>query len=176
MKSWVITLILSGVVGLTGCVGGRPQQVPIIKPTAAQATGPAVTLESASSAAADEAAVRDLVQAFGARLKLVSLLAPTAAQDLQTQYAEFVSPELLAKWMSDVANAPGRLTSSPWPERIEITGLANPAPGRYTLSGNILEVTSVEAGTGNAAVAIPVQMVVEGGPGTWRITEFTQSP
>jgi hypothetical protein len=75
-------------------------------------------------AAGEETAVRDLVDNFGKKLRNVSLLAPDAAQELQKQYAEFVSPVLLETWMKDVSKAPGRKVSSPWPDRIEITSLA----------------------------------------------------
>src|SRR5512138_2049880 len=65
--------------------------------------------------------VKDLVENFGKRLQTVSLLAPDAAQELQKQYSGFVAPTLLERWISDTSKAPGRMVSSPWPDRIEIT-------------------------------------------------------
>ncbi|HOQ09731.1 MAG TPA: copper amine oxidase N-terminal domain-containing protein, partial [Syntrophomonadaceae bacterium] len=70
----------------------------------------------------EQAVVSKLVADFGQRLKNVSLLAPddVVTKSIKENYAEYVSPELLAQWQKDPANAPGRLTSSPWPERIDI--------------------------------------------------------
>lgn len=75
--------------------------------------------------AEDKSAVTSLVEQFGQKLQMVSLLAPadTVRQVMQEQYSAYVTPDLLAKWQSDPQNAPGRLTSSPWPDRIEISSL-----------------------------------------------------
>ena len=68
-----------------------------------------------SASAAEDAAVTAVVQEFGGRLKNVSLLAPDAAQQIEAQYGQFTAADLLAVWMADPLQAPGRLTSSPWP-------------------------------------------------------------
>ena len=67
-----------------------------------------------------EAAVRHLVTEFGSRLKNVSLLATedTVKNSIRENYGDLVSPALLGKWHNDVNQAPGRVTSSPWPERM----------------------------------------------------------
>ena len=104
---------------------------------------PVITsIQTAASNAVDEAEVRDLVESFGAKLKLISLLAPTAAEDLQKQYSEFVSPALLESWMNDVSKAPGRMVSSPWPDRIEITTLSKEDSHKYEVTGFVIEITS----------------------------------
>ena len=123
---------------------------------------------------ADEAEVRALVENFGKRLQLVSLLSPTAAQDIQNQFAEFVSPTLLERWTKDVSNAPGGMVSSPWPDRIEITALSREDVDRYAMTGFVVEITSTEVGTGEAAAKIPVHIVLERGQSGWLITEYTE--
>jgi hypothetical protein len=124
--------------------------------------------------AAEEAEIRELVENFGARLQIVSLLAPDAAQELKKQYSEFVSPALLEVWVDDVSKAPGRMVSSPWPDRIEITALSSEGFERYEITGFIVEVTSTEVGTGEAAAKIPIRMVVQREQGAWLITEFAE--
>ena len=59
---------------------------------------------------------------FGSRLKLVSLLAPedVLRRDIEEHFVDLVTPELLNKWLDDPTAAPGRLTSSPWPECIAV--------------------------------------------------------
>lgn len=146
-----------------------PACTPLAQPTAPQVVEPT---QATVSDAGEEAEVRDLVENFGKRLQLVSLLAPEAAQDVQKQYAEFVSPTLLETWMDDIANAPGRMVSSPWPDRIEITTLEREAPDRYALNGFVVEITSTEVGSDEAANKIPVWIVAEKDQGHWLITEY----
>ena len=143
-------------------------------PAAPAATQDGEPTQPAVPVTGEEAEIRALVDNFGKRLQLVSLLAPTAAQDLQNQYAEFVSPTLLDAWVSDVSTAPGRMVSSPWPDRIEITGLSREAPDRYVVDGFVIEMTSMEIASGEAANKIPVQLVAEKVEGRWLITEYME--
>ncbi len=94
----------------------------------------------------DENEVTKLVADFGSRLKKVSLLAPEdiVKNSLQENYGDLVSPALMAEWKSNLHHVPGRLTSSPWPERIEIVGMDKLSNTRYQIKGDIIEVTSVE--------------------------------
>jgi hypothetical protein len=115
-----------------------------------------------------------LVEAFGKRLQNVALLAPDAAQELQAQYANYVSPALLTAWMADLPKAPGRVTSSPWPDRIEIATLIKDSADKYEVNGFVIEITSVEVTSGGAAARIPVRIVAERIQGSWLITEYTQ--
>lgn len=158
----VITLLMA--ISIAACT-------PPAGPTATQIVE---TAQPAVSDAGEEAEVRALVENFGKRLQRVSLLAPNAAQDLQKQYAEFVSPTLLEAWMSDVALAPGRMVSSPWPDRIEVTTLNREASERYAIDGFVVEMTSTEVASGEAANKVPVHIVVAKEQGQWLITEYTE--
>jgi hypothetical protein len=115
-----------------------------------------------------------LVQNFGKSLQTVSLLAPDAAQQLQKQYSDFVTPSLLETWMSDVTKAPGRMVSSPWPDRIEITNLAVDDSDKYVITGFVVEVTSVELVNGGAAAKIPIRIVIQKDQGHWLITDYKE--
>ena len=164
MKHLIVAMAVWITTTLTACT-------PLTQPTATQVIEPAPT---AVSDVGEEAEVRDLVESFGKRLQMVSLLAPNAAQDLQKQYSEFVSPALLETWMKDVSKAPGRIVSSPWPDRIEITTLAKEGPSRYVINGFVVEITSTEVVSGGAANKIPVHMVVEKDQEHWLVTEYTE--
>ena len=111
---------------------------------------------------------------FGKRLQNVSLQAADAAQEIQKQYSEFVTPALLEMWMNDVSKAPGRIVSSPWPDRIEITTLSKESTDRYELTGFVVEITSLELVNGGAATKIPFRMVVQKVQGSWLITEYAE--
>ena len=90
--------------------------------------------------------ITNLVKDFGSNLKLVSLLAPkdTLEKEMKENYSEFVSEKLIEKWLSDPENAPGRLTSSPWPDRIEVEDIEKVSENEYKVEGKVIEVTSNE--------------------------------
>jgi hypothetical protein len=121
----------------------------------------------------DEAVVENTVTNFGTRLKNVSLLAPSAelAQELQENYAPYVTPELITSWEASPMQAPGRLTSSPWPDSITIGSVEKQSDGSYGVTGSVIEITS----TGPAG-SYPVALRLEKINGTWLITDFSGYP
>ncbi|HLO16722.1 MAG TPA: hypothetical protein VK206_17945 [Anaerolineales bacterium] len=159
MKQIIFAITLLAAVTLAACTATLPTSRPT--PTTTSAVG-------------EETEIRDLVENFGKRLQTVSLLAPDAAQELQEQYSEFVSPTLLEMWMNDASKAPGRMVSSPWPDRIEITTLTRETPDRYVINGFVVEITSVEVVSGGAANKIPVHIIVERIQGRRLITEYVE--
>lgn len=92
----------------------------------------------------EEEVITNLVKDFGSKLKLVSLLAPkdTLEKEIKENYSEFVSEKLIEKWLSDPENAPGRLTSSPWPDRIEVEDIEKVSENEYKVEGKVIEVAS----------------------------------
>lgn len=130
--------------------------------------------DSVAVARTDSIAVRNLVIDFGARMKQVSLLGPDSARarSLRTQFGDMVGPSLLAEWAREPRRAPGRLTSSPWPERIEITALSRKSRRAFFVDGEVVLRTSADA-TGDAG-RIPVRLILwKAGP-RWRIMDYDQ--
>src|SRR5574341_746655 len=177
MKHIIMTLLVT--VSLVACsippttsahTSSNTATVPIVTRTTPTSTPPQTTANNT----AEEAEIRDLVENFGKRLQAVPLLSSDAAQEIQKQYSEFVSPALLDIWMNDVSKAPGRIVSSPWPDRIEITTLAKEGSDRCVITGFVVEVTSMEVVNGGAAAKIPVRVVVQKGQGRWLITEYAE--
>jgi hypothetical protein len=128
--------------------------------------------------AADSAAARAVVFHFGERLQRVSLLAPDSLvrASIRSEYGAFVAPALLNSWLDHTANAPGRVTSSPWPAGIEISGTgATPSGGtpQIVYFGSIVERTSATP-PGGASGRIPVRVTVVRGPEGWRIAQLVQ--
>lgn len=173
MKRTILAITWLAIVSLVACATPPTRtatsNVATVSPVAAS-----LTTTSIPTSANQEAEVRKLVENFGKRLQVVSLQSPDAAQQLQKQYSEFVSPALLEMWLNDVSTAPGRMVSSPWPDRIEITAVSKEGSERYEVTGFIVDVTSTEVGTGEAAAKIPVRMVVQRERGGWLITEYTE--
>lgn len=178
MKHIILAITLLAIVSLVACT--IPSTMPAQTVASNTATVSPVTrttptatpTQIATSYATEEAEIRDLVENFGKRLQNVSLQAPDAAQEIQKQYSEFVTPALLEMWMNDVSKAPGRIVSSPWPDRIEITTLSKEGTDRYELTGFVVEITSLEVVNGEVATKIPVRMVVQKVQGSWLITEY----
>ncbi|MGB4608622.1 MAG: stalk domain-containing protein [Sedimentibacter sp.] len=116
----------------------------------------------------------NLVKSFGEKLKMVSLLAPEdmVKDSIKEYYGEFVSPELLEKWLNDPAKAPGRTISSPWPERIDIISAEKLSDTEYEVKGNIIKVTSLELAEGGIAASRPAKFLVRNIDGKWLIDDI----
>jgi len=127
-----------------------------------------------SNSAHPEATVRRIVDYFGSRLQDVSLTASPVEvkQEIRSAYANVVWPDLLSKWIAAPAEAPGRLTSSPWPDHINIASITPMNDTTYAIEGNVVEITSQELADGGIADQYPVFMTVENQGGNWFITDY----
>jgi len=177
MKKFIMTLIIP--VSLIACSVQTTKPAPttsqtVLVPTVTLKTQTLAPTQTTTNDAAEEAEIRDLVESFGKTLQTVSLLSPDAAKEIDKRYAEFVSPTLREKWLSDVSKAPGRTVSSPWPDRIEISTLAKEGSDKYVITGFVIEVTSMEVVNGGAAAKVPIRVVVQKDQGHWLITEYAE--
>lgn len=121
----------------------------------------------------EDAEVRTLVDEFGKTLKNVPLLADDVAIIMEREYRPYVASELIAKWQSREAEAPGRYSSSPWPDRIDIVSIQPRALGGYTVEGNVIEVATGPEAIEPAAV-YPLTLAVERTETSWHITDLTK--
>lgn len=121
----------------------------------------------------DDVSIRATVTNFGQQQQKVSLLSPDASQQIAKVYAPYVAQDLLTAWEKDPTTAPGRQTSSPWPDHIDIS-TATKAGGVYTVTGSVVLMTSDEVAHGGNAGTIPVTLTLEKQNSTWLITHYTQ--
>jgi len=121
-------------------------------------------------------AIRQVVAEFGQELKQVELGADreTAIAAIEKHYRRLVSPTLMEEWMADPSRAPGRLVSSPSPDRIEIDSVLALSGSRYRVVGRVMEMTSVEVSQHLPGSATPVEMTLEKEQGRWLITQYSQ--
>jgi hypothetical protein len=124
----------------------------------------------------DEQAVEAIVQHFGASLQQVSLSAPDALQEMAQVYAPYASPSLINEWQGNRSFAPGRNTSSPWPDRIEISSDSKQKDGSYLVQGTVVEVTSNEVAHGGIAADFPVTLTLNKFDKNWLITAYEAGP
>lgn len=128
----------------------------------------------------EKAAVTAMAEEFGSRLKNVSLLAPAEdlKESMEDSYGDLVAPDLIEAWLKDPENAPGRLVSSPWPDRIEVQSAEALQDGSYEVEGKIIEITSTEEESGGIAAQRPVTLHLIPGevPGDWLIDEVAMGP
>lgn len=124
---------------------------------------------------ADKKTVSDVVMNFGKKLQSFSLMAPAeiVSKSIKDTYSGLVSPELIAKWQSDPLNAPGRLVSSPWPDRIEIQSVVKTSDNTYQVKGKIIEITSEEVKNGGSAAEREITLTVKKIGGRWLIDAAT---
>jgi hypothetical protein len=110
---------------------------------------------------------------FGERLARVSLLAPPDVLDesLRSEFGPYVTQQLLDAWLAEPESAPGRVVSSPWPDRIEVTAAQPLDRNAYEVSGEVVLVTSAEVERGSGEVGrFPVTARVERtADGVWLI-------
>jgi hypothetical protein len=127
-----------------------------------------VSMMPGSADVADKAAIRKLVRDFGGTLQLVSLSAPAEVvrESIQEHYSDYIVPALLSQWQADPKLAPGRLASSPWPDRIEVLSIKKLSGDRYVVQGNIVEITNADkVGEGEGlrrSIALTVRKTGEG--------------
>jgi len=121
-----------------------------------------------------ESSVRLFVEHFGVKLRDVTLSAPKAlaAESIQANYSGIVWPDLLSVWMKDPAEAPGRLTSSPWPDHIDVASITLMNGTTYAVTGDVAEVTSNEIVNGGVADTYQIFLTVENSNGKWLITDY----
>ncbi len=134
------------------------------------------TTTSATSTV-ETAAVQDIVEEFGTHLKNVSLSASAdqVADAIESEYARFVSADLLNTWAEDPSSAPGRETSSPWPERIDVDRVDKTNDTRYAVHGRVIYITSADM-TGSGASAGEQDVIVtvdKQSDGSWKITQYS---
>ena len=98
-----------------------------------------------------DAAIRSTVTQFGSHLKNVSLLSTsTVSSQIESEYGPYLSSDLLSQWQANPSLALGREVSSPWPDRIEINTVSASGSGTYTVSADIVEVTSADTATSSS--------------------------
>lgn len=118
-----------------------------------------------------EGDVRTTIAQFGNQLNSVSLQSPTVAEEIRHSYGPYVAPELLATWIENPSIAPGRATSSPWPDHIKVDTVTKNEMGAYDVMGRIILKTSTED-----AGIIPVSLTVSNIDGSFLITRYEENP
>jgi len=166
----VAVVLIAGTVLLTGALTQSEDISPGASMTETQDENAVAITETQDESA--EAEVISLVENFGQKLQAVSLSAPrdSVNKSIQENYGDLISPELLSAWQKDHQNVPGRVVSSPWPDRIEILSIQKSSQSKYDVKGEILELTSVEMQNGGVAAKRPIDLSVGKVEGRWLIT------
>ncbi len=115
----------------------------------------------------NEEKIAGLVEEFGSKLKNVPLLSPMEDLEkaMKENYGDYVVDELIDRWLENLDEAPGRLLSSPWPEKIDILSLEKISPTEYKVEGKIVEVTSVEG----EEITRPITLNIKNREAEWLI-------
>jgi hypothetical protein len=148
----------------------------VILLAAALAGAAYVRQEDVAQAIADDQAVRAAVLGFGSVMQKVSLLAPDAPQEVEAAYAPYASSSLIAQWQGNLLSAPGRTTSSPWPDHINIDSDTKQPNGTYIVDATVVEVTSNEVEHGGIAADFPVTLTLAKYHTAWLITGYQAGP
>ena len=119
-------------------------------------------------------AARITVIDFGQALQTVSISAADsiASPEIAQNYGPYVDPALLTLWEQNPAVAPGRVTSSPWPDHVVITSLTEDGIGGYHVQGNVIELTSQDIVAGTDSGEVPFVATVSKVNGKWMISAW----
>lgn len=122
-----------------------------------------------------ERAARTVVTEFGERLQNVPLAgdADIVSAAVEEHYAPYVTEDLLTYWKENPEEAPGRATSSPWPDSIEISIVTEQGEG-FVITGSVKMMTSVEETGGGAAGMVPVVIQVIPTDSGWKIAVYEE--
>lgn len=117
--------------------------------------------------------VRGVVYGFGDELSQVRLFASvaTTTADMDRHYSLYIHPDLLAKWKAQPLTAPGRRTSSAWPDHIDIRSVTLNENGTYTVEAMVVDRASSTPST-TPALETPVVITLTQGPDGWQITSY----
>ncbi|MDB5189281.1 MAG: hypothetical protein JWL82_238 [Parcubacteria group bacterium] len=132
------------------------------------------TYNRSQSSIADPAQMRLVISGLGDELQQVHLYTASStaiAKEIDTYYAFYVHPDLLAKWKADPLNALGRLTATSRPDRIDITKVTKVTDDKYVVDVNIVTVTNGVGATTTSASTAGEFTVVKGLDG-WQITDY----
>jgi hypothetical protein len=135
------------------------------------------TPAAAPRAADQKRAVGAVVAEFGRRLRMVAVMAPKdiAAKAMDQEYSTLVAADLLARWKNNPEKAPGKRTSSPSPERIEIRSIQSKGRDAYLVKGKVILLTAQERRDGGVFQANPVTLTVSQQNRQWVITAYKET-
>jgi hypothetical protein len=120
---------------------------------------------------ANDSSIRTVVTQFGTTMQKVSLSAPDAVQQIGNAYSPYASEALVNKWKQQKEFAPGRGTSSPYPDHIDIISLEKAPNNTYLVKANVIEMTS----TGIAG-QFPLTLTMGKAQNQWVITSYEPGP
>lgn len=166
-KTIAVALVVALSISLYGCAEGAKTE-----PTKLPGVSADQALQDNEK---DRAAVEKLVKDFGTKLQTVSLQAPKdiLIKSMQENYGNYVKPALIEKWSNDPVNAPGRVSSSPWPDRIEISTVDKISDNAFEVTGKVIEITSQELANGGIAAKRPITLKVEKADSQWIISDVS---
>jgi hypothetical protein len=125
-----------------------------------------------------EQVVTDLTHQIGEDMQKISLLGPkdTVESDIERYYKPIVTPELYAIWKTDINLVPGRVTSSPYPQKIDITRTEKMSKTKYRIFGTVVEVANGAGDTTEVAGTYPITITYSYLNGKWLISELEKGP
>lgn len=111
---------------------------------------------------------RAAVEEFGAQMQTVSLLDANASSTMVSAYGTLVTSDLLERWQQNPDNAPGRLSSSSYPDHIEISSIVKQGRG-YIVQGEVVMMTSASE---SGRTPVILQVIPE--DGRWLIAVYQE--
>jgi beta-lactamase regulating signal transducer with metallopeptidase domain len=118
--------------------------------------------------AEEKTEITTLLNNFADTFTKVVLIDPEdqVISEIKQYYSPYLTDNLLAKWEFDPSEALGRVTSSPWPDQIEIISMDKLDGQTVKVKGYILWVSSGGVGKLEIDDKVPAQFIVKKDPAT----------
>ena len=121
----------------------------------------------------DRKEIYNLVQNFGKKIQMVSLLSPLdiLKKSMAESYSDFVSPDLLKDWQSKPESAPGRMVSSTCIDHINIFSIKKKTEFEYEVKGELIEITSQDLKNNGVSAVRSIALTLNRDDNSWIIAD-----
>ena len=132
-------------------------------------------LQKETAVVEESTQITKLVEEFGRRQALVSLVSEKEERDrsISGHYSYYATSDLIRTWQKDYENAPGRKTADPWPGRIEVDSVEE-KKDEYIVFGRLIELTSDSSYKNGIIAEYPVELKLIKVDNKWLISEYNK--
>lgn len=118
-----------------------------------------------------EQVVRTKLLALGQKMDLVYTKAADFKNQVQVQYADYITPTLINEWQANPGMALAKTSIDTYPDRIEIQSVVKKSDTMYVAQATVIEV---DLQSSEVVSAYPITVTFENKLGEWYITKVVK--
>lgn len=129
------------------------------------------TTKSGTPISESEEVVRTKLLSLGEKMDLVYTKAADFKNQVQVQYATYLTPTLIKDWQSNPDQALAKTSIDTYPDRIEIQSITKKSDVMYVAQATVIEV---DLQSSQVVSAYPITVTFENKLGEWYITKVVK--